>query len=515
MNKERYSKRGNTLLVVVCIFAVILIIGTALLGTVSTSHKYAIKQKDSQQAYYAAKSSVDSLLSHITNKPLAEQNTLITMLNGKTSDKIPFRDDQGREWACYVSVNKVGDLVRVTGTSDNSRGTKGKIVGEMKKETSSNTSRLISHRNVVIDSSQNIDMVEVTTEGGEVNMKTAGQLSVDLINSHSWVKLEAGGALSVGNILTKQASGSDVTLKSGNSIGTGEIHGKAIQMESAGHVICGGRINATDDLIITAPIVSLKRTAHVADVVKIVVTETDTTKEILSHDVIKADSVEIKYMASVPPTINANKIYTRTGKFTLRNSTGGTTQVNCLQSGAAPDLGVMPEYRTPGTIEERPTVVTYEARSDITIYQGPADKLIAQYYDVNNNFQEKEIYDSTVNPNIQYRLISSHDDIYFGVKRKSGIPQSQSKDVTLGNGHGKDIKPTVADWSPIDVGGKLYNISVGEGSQVPFAVYFRNVTNAQFCGDFDIENGGFNIHGNTNGLVFGTVSYVFKQYRKE
>jgi len=56
------SKKGSSLLVVIVVFAVVMILGTALLSVVKYSHDNAIENHRQQQAYYTARSAMDTIL---------------------------------------------------------------------------------------------------------------------------------------------------------------------------------------------------------------------------------------------------------------------------------------------------------------------------------------------------------------------------------------------------------------------------------------------------------------------
>lgn len=454
MRRKRHSTKGNILLVVVCVFAVILIMGTALLRTVSMSHKYSIRQKEKQQAYYAAKSVLDSLLVHITTKSLAEQNSLINKLHKQESEEILFKDDQGKEWRCYIEVEKGADLVKITSRAKDSQGIQGQIVGELKKETNADRSSIISHKSITIDSTQSIEMVEITTATGEgnIDINTVGDLSLDKVNApQGWVKLKASGSLSVGDIFA----------------------GKE-------------RMNEDKEKI----------------AVEIFVGQTG----VFTHGIIKGNTVKIHYFADNPPVINSDKIYTSNGKFKLEDDKKNSIEKTCK-------IGEL-SMSIPDKAEEKPQVELHDKiGSDITFYYKEDGTLMAQWIE-NKKLVEIPISSESEKPNVQYKfLMKSNSDVYFGYKRLG-----TAEDVTDKNGSGKDVDDTLAEPRSINTGNKRYNISIGDSGNNgvnPTGIYFKDVTNTQFFGNFYSQVDGFNIYGETEGLVFGSITYVFKRYMKE
>lgn len=512
-------------MLVIIVFACVLILGTGLIATTMASERNAIYQKENQQAYYAAKSVVDTFLDYLVKLGHDDQEDLIGAtgsLMNKTSDPITIQDNRSGNWECKVQIRPGGGgKVEVVGTSYNaSTGARGEVVGVVKEDMSTLTSSLISHDKINIDSTKSLSMVDIMTEGGGAKLKVNGNLSAKNIQTFGDTKIETTGTgvLSVADVITGAGpavitagqlggnSGSPVELSGAQGVSVGNIFGNGISIKAAaGDITIGGNMVSSGNI-------SLEVTGS---------GEVDlSNKTIVAFGTftIKCnDPSQIK-------NYDLTKIYTSDGKINVDGGTDITGAQGYDGAVMQNTKNALPIRALIGITEPvgplAPLVFT--PWSDVTIYNCPTHNncLLAEYFETAfaSSFHEEHLSaDTNASPHAYRFNMPATSEIYFGVKRSCGHTPTghvgACQDITvIGT---TDPQIVGIDRLHPSTGEKqIFKIFTEEATQ-PFGIHFYNNENIRYCGNFYPNNGGLNIKGDTEGLSFGSISYVFEKYKEK
>nr|WP_307990432.1 hypothetical protein [uncultured Niameybacter sp.] len=213
MGINKRSPRGSTLMFVIVVFTFIMLLTVGLMTVTIASHKNAIYQKEKRQAYFSAKSIVDTCVSYITDdtKSYSEQKELIGIggnLIDKTSDEVEIRDAQGGIWRSHVDVSATVEggvpKVKVVGTAKNSNnGVEGTVTAIIREDVSTETSNLVVHSNIDLNIRDQLEIVDILSKGGEVRAIVNSDLSAKTIQSHGVINIQSvNGKLITGDIIS-------------------------------------------------------------------------------------------------------------------------------------------------------------------------------------------------------------------------------------------------------------------------------------------------------------------------
>lgn len=98
---------GYVLIVVLCVFSVLTILGTAFLSFSTNENKIVNKQKDNMQAYYAARAGADAIASYLVEYP----NQVTTLKNGATTLKPCSGNLNGFTFVTSVTDGLSGNII--------------------------------------------------------------------------------------------------------------------------------------------------------------------------------------------------------------------------------------------------------------------------------------------------------------------------------------------------------------------------------------------------------------------
>lgn len=477
----RKSEKGGTLVVVTLIFAVILILGTVTLATVSYSQKYALHQVDRQQGYYVAKSGVDIAANYILDA--SNKNGQVLKINELLGAPSSFEmtDNKGYIWDCDIRVTSASPKVEIVSKATNrTTNTQRTLTGFITDDGDGASSQIRSFDNIKIDTISDISFVDTVTQGGGVDIKSEGKIDIENIYSYSSINIESSGVnkdVILGNVKT-QAGATNITIKATGNVKVSNIDGSICTIEAGGDVTISG--------------------------------------------IVKAEKFEIKMPSTATLSVANNNVYTNQSypeyvdevwvtryKYTVN---GADVRVMNGRDSAPTVPGNVPDpideagimftpinsFTNTGTIYfEKPPKCSQPDKCSHPQCCTHPECLVMRQVDRWNNERPERIHILPVDP--------------------TGVRAIEYYRLNVG---GPDVKVVFQNFDGKRGDGtkEKYNIFMS-GTDIlspfiPVGVYFENCKSTAFYGNIKTQTDGFNINDDATGLQFGTPPYTFVGYKE-
>ncbi|MGL4363245.1 MAG: hypothetical protein ACRCSG_08290 [Cellulosilyticaceae bacterium] len=214
------NQKGSVLVVVIVVFSVVLLLGTALLELTTVSHKQSVRTVDKKQSEYMAESGLEVVLNYIIDNLPDSSGILPTNLGEKfKSDLFTLKDASGSEWGVVIDIENTPndeDIYKITSTA-----------------TGTNTKR-----NIKGDAS-----VLIKGEKDTMPLPIGGTDTINFVSNGSIVGIQNGGMFSKESIEFNNVN-DEQALQLEYVITLGDIKSNSSSLRiDIGKIYAGGSIN--------------------------------------------------------------------------------------------------------------------------------------------------------------------------------------------------------------------------------------------------------------------------------
>ncbi|MGL4363243.1 MAG: hypothetical protein ACRCSG_08280 [Cellulosilyticaceae bacterium] len=233
------NQKGTVLVVVIVVFSVVLLLGTALLQLTNVSHKQSLHTVEKKQATYMAESGLEIVLKYVKDKSSEASNILPTNIGDKVkSSPFVLEDASNGKWNVSLEIeNTPGDpdVYKITSTATGTN---------TKSDITDNVSVIVKgEKDTLPLPLGGTDTINFISDGSIVGIRNGGMLSKEsiefkTINDEQSIEMEY--MITLGDIIT---TGSSVRMDigqmyAGGSIDlTGSNQIKVGRMEAVGNII--------------------------------------------------------------------------------------------------------------------------------------------------------------------------------------------------------------------------------------------------------------------------------------
>ncbi|MBU3810852.1 MAG: hypothetical protein H9893_04280 [Candidatus Niameybacter stercoravium] len=266
------QEKGSILVFVIVLFAMVLILGTGLLGTVSYSQKISLIEENRQQAYYVAKSALDACKFYFEQENYIKSQKLV----GKKST-IEMNDAEGSPWTCDIEIQEAPrnenaeETIVITATAFNKSGVtqvRESVQGMMKVNSSidMNFDKVLHAANSLTLDVTNGTKLDPIEAGENLTIKgDTNNIKMKEIDAGKDIKITLGNNAEFNGKITSTGGGVDIKTYSGKLLITNPIEAaKLIKINHGGQIEIEANIISNEAVNIVGSSISKKDTVEIS-----------------------------------------------------------------------------------------------------------------------------------------------------------------------------------------------------------------------------------------------------------